>query len=133
MSSCCSCASAAVLICVKRQRFALQRLLLAERFYIIQSGRVAIIDRSRNVTLAMLNAGESFGEQSLISSGVRSMAAQVIGATICMEITAQSLREVLASEGRIVTPLFEALMLQLYMHNAICAAAPQTQSPPPRN
>jgi len=47
----------------------------AEKFYVIQTGQVKIIDRARNVQLALLSAGASFGEQSLISGGVRSAAA----------------------------------------------------------
>ena len=91
----------------------------AERLYVIQSGEIAIVDRARNHTLAVLHPGESFGEQSLIAGGIRSMAAQAVGAATCLEITAQGLREMLAHEERIVTPVIEALCLQLCMHNAI--------------
>jgi hypothetical protein len=38
-----------------------------------------------------------------------------------MEITAQGLRDLLAKEGGIATPVLEALLLQLYMHNAMKA------------
>jgi CRP-like cAMP-binding protein len=92
---------------------------VAERFYVIQSGQVAIIDRQRNHQLALLPAGASFGEQSLLAGGVRSAAAQAVGPTTCMEITAQGLRDLLAKEGGIATPVLEALLLQLYMHNAM--------------
>ncbi len=91
----------------------------AKRFYVIQSGQVAIIDRQRNHQLAVLKTGESFGEQALLAGGVRSAAAQAIGATTCMEITAQGLRDLLAKESGIATPVLEALLLQLYMHNAL--------------
>ncbi len=93
----------------------------AQRFYVIQSGQVAIIDRKRSQTLATLNAGESFGEQALLAGGVRSAAAQAVGPTSCLEITAQGLRDLLAKEGGIATPVLEALLLQLYMHNAMKA------------
>lgn len=91
----------------------------ALRFYVIQSGQVAIIDRERNQVLATLKAGESFGEQSLLAGGVRSAAAQAVGDTSCLEITAQGLRDLLAKESGIATPVLEALLLQLYMHNAM--------------
>ena len=91
----------------------------AEKFYVIQTGQVKIIDRARNVQLALLSAGASFGEQSLISGGVRSAAAQAVGETNCLEITAQGLRDMLAKEQGIATAVLEALLLQLYMHNAM--------------
>jgi CRP-like cAMP-binding protein len=94
---------------------------VAKSFYVIQSGQVAIIDRKRNHQIALLSAGASFGEQALLAGGVRSAAAQSIGATTCMEITAQGLRDLLAKEGGIATPVLEALLLQLYMHNAMKA------------
>ena len=87
----------------------------AEKFYVIQTGQVKIIDRARNVQLALLSAGASFGEQSLISGGVRSAAAQAVGETNCLEITAQGLRDMLAKEQGIATAVLEALLLQLYM------------------
>ncbi len=67
----------------------------------------------------MLSTGESFGEQALLAGGVRSAAAQAVAETVCLEITAQGLRELLAKEGGITTQVLEALLLQLYMHNAI--------------
>ena len=91
----------------------------AHSFYVIQRGQVAIIDRSSGRQLALLSAGESFGEQALLAGGVRSAAAQAVGATACLEITAQGLRDLLAKEGGIATQVLEALLLQLYMHNAI--------------
>jgi CRP-like cAMP-binding protein len=93
----------------------------ALRFYVVQSGKVAIIDRQRNQTLAVLHAGESFGEQALLAGGVRSAAAQAIGDTTCLEITAQGLRDLLAKESSLATQVLEALLLQLYMHNAMRA------------
>lgn len=93
----------------------------ALRFYVVQTGQVAIIDRKRNQTLAILKPGESFGEQALLAGGVRSAAAQAIGATTCLEITAQGLRDLLAKETGIATAVLEALLLQLYMHNAMKA------------
>ena len=91
----------------------------AEKFYVIQTGQVKIIDRVRNVHIALLPAGASFGEQSLISGGVRSAAAQAVGDTTCLEITAQGLRDMLTKEQGIATAVLEALLLQLYMHNAM--------------
>ena len=41
----------------------------ALRFYVVQTGQVAIIDRKSNKTLAVLKPGESFGEQALLEIG----------------------------------------------------------------
>jgi len=92
---------------------------VAHSFYVIQGGQVAIIDRKSGRQLALLQTGESFGEQALLAGGVRSAAAQAVGATTCLEITAQGLRDLLAKEAGIATQVLEALLLQLYMHNAI--------------
>ena len=91
----------------------------AHSFYVIQSGQVAIVERQTQRQLALLSAGESFGEQSLLAGGVRSAAAQAVGATVCLEITAQGLRDLLAKEAGVATEVLEALLLQLYMRNAI--------------
>ncbi len=91
----------------------------AYRFNVIKSGQVAIINRANQSQLAVLSEGESFGEQALIAGGVRSAAAQAIGETVCLEITARGLRELLAKESGIATQVLEALLLQLYMQNAI--------------
>ena len=91
----------------------------ALRFYVIQSGQVAIIDRQHNRPLTKLSAGESFGEQALLAGGVRSAAAQAIGETICLEITAQGLQDMLSREEGIAMPVLEALLLQLCMHNSL--------------
>ena len=92
---------------------------VAHSFYVIQTGQVAIIDRKSGHKLALLQTGESFGEQALLAGGVRSAAAQAVGPTSCLEITAQGLRDLLAKEGGIATQVLEALLLQLYMHNSI--------------
>ena len=92
---------------------------VAHSFYVIQTGKVSIIDRKSGRQLALLDTGESFGEQALLAGGVRSAAAQAVGATTCLEITAQGLRDLLSKEGGIATQVLEALLLQLYMHNSM--------------
>jgi CRP-like cAMP-binding protein len=92
---------------------------VAHSFYLIQSGQVAIIDRINNRQLAVLSAGESFGEQALLAGGVRSAAAEAVGETTCLELTAKGLRDLLAKEVGISKEVLEALLLQLYMHNSM--------------
>ena len=92
---------------------------IAHSFYLIQSGQVAIIDRINNRQLALLSVSESFGEQALLAGGVRSAAAEAVGDTTCLELTAKGLRDLLAKEIGISKEVLEALLLQLSMHNAI--------------
>ena len=92
---------------------------VAHSFYLIQSGQVAIIDRINNRQLAVLSAGESFGEQALLAGGVRSAAAEAVGETTCLELTAKGLRDLLAKEVGISKEVLEALLLQLSMHNSM--------------
>ena len=56
----------------------------AETFFIIKQGKIKIFDPSTNVEIAVLNTGESFGEQSFISQGVRSASASAVGTTVCL-------------------------------------------------
>ena len=57
----------------------------AETFFIIKQGKIKIFDPSSNLEIAVLNTGESFGEQSFISQGVRSASASAVGSTVCLE------------------------------------------------
>ena len=91
----------------------------AETFFIIKQGKIKIFDPSTNVEIAVLNTGESFGEQSFISQGVRSASASAVGSTMCLEITAKALRDLLEKEEGIAAPVLQALLLQMYMQNEL--------------
>ena len=91
----------------------------AETFFIIKQGKIKIFDPSTNVEIAVLNTGESFGEQSFISQGVRSASVSAVGSTICIEITAKALRDLLEKEDGIAAPVLQALLLQMYMQNEL--------------
>ena len=91
----------------------------AETFFIIKQGKIKIFDPSTNVEIAVLNTGESFGEQSFISQGVRSASASAVGSTVCLEITAKALRDLLEKEDGIAAPVLQALLLQMYMQNEL--------------
>ena len=91
----------------------------AEKFYVIKSGKIRIISRALNKEFAILKEGESFGEQSLLSGGVRGAAAEAVGKAVCLEITANGLRSLLEKEGGLAKSVLEALLLQLSMHNSI--------------
>ncbi len=92
---------------------------VAHSFYLIQSGQVRIIDEASNQEIALLGEGEAFGEQSLLSMGVRSATAKAVGKTTCQQVEVTALRSTLTKNGGIVTHLFEALLLQLYMQNSL--------------
>jgi CRP-like cAMP-binding protein len=91
----------------------------AERFYMIQAGSVRMVDPDSGTDIAVLNTGDSFGEQAILSGGVRSASAIAKGDVTCLEITAEVLKRMLAQEPGLITPTFQALLLQLYMRNAM--------------
>ncbi|MBM3375312.1 MAG: cyclic nucleotide-binding domain-containing protein [Betaproteobacteria bacterium] len=114
----------------------------AKAFYVLQSGRVALFNSALQgygqaksgpqpspakapslsspaleSALAILAPGDSFGEQAILSGGVRSVSAWAIEPTVCLEITADGLRNMLDNQPGLLKPLIEALLLQLYMKN----------------
>jgi|TARA_B110000503_G_scaffold36884_1_gene60411 CRP/FNR family transcriptional regulator, cyclic AMP receptor protein len=92
---------------------------IAERFYIIQQGSVRMVDPDTGTDIAELRTGDSFGEQAILSGGVRSASAVAKGDVTCLEITTDVLKRMLAQEPGLIAPTFQALLLQLYMRNAI--------------
>ena len=92
---------------------------IAERFYMIQQGSVQMVDPDTGTNIAELTTGDSFGEQAILSGGVRSASAVAKGDVTCLEITTDVLKRMLAQEPGLITPTFQALLLQLYMRNAI--------------
>ena len=45
------------------------------------------------------------------------MSAKAKGEVTCIEISAEALRKLLGSSPGIIQPVFEAILLELYMHN----------------
>jgi CRP-like cAMP-binding protein len=91
----------------------------ADKLFILKEGFVSLLDAVHHKPFARLHQGESFGEQAVLAGGVRSATAVADGDVVCLEITALGLRQMLQKESAILTPVFEALLLQLYMHNAL--------------
>ena len=89
----------------------------AESFYVLKSGEVQLFDPDENKILIVLKPGESFGEQAILAGGVRSFTAKALGKVSCIEISANALKVMLENSPGIIKPVFEALLLQLYMHN----------------
>ena len=92
---------------------------VAERFYMIQQGSVQMVHPDSGNVIAELAAGGCFGEQAILSGGVRSASAVAKGDVTCLEITTDVLKRMFAQEPGLLTPTFQALLLQLYMRNAI--------------
>ena len=91
----------------------------ATNFYVLKSGEVELFDPDENKILTILKPGASFGEQAILAGGVRSVSAKAKGDVVCMEISAEALKKMLENSPGIIKPVFEALLLQLYMHNDI--------------
>ena len=89
----------------------------ATTFYVLKSGEIELFDPEGNKHLALLKPGASFGEQAILAGGVRSVSAKAKGNVVVLEITAEALRKMLDTSQGIIKPVFEALLLQLYMHN----------------
>ena len=91
----------------------------AEELYIVQSGTVRIVDGLTGATIAQVVPGEAFGEQAMLPGGLRIAAAEAVGEVSCLRIDSDSLRTLLKGEAPVMTVVFEALLLQLSMHNAL--------------
>jgi CRP-like cAMP-binding protein len=93
----------------------------ADRFYVIRQGEVALFEPSTQKQIATLGPGTSFGEQAILVGGVRSVSARAVNGVICLALSAETLREMLEVEQGTIKPVFEALLLQLYLHNDLHA------------
>jgi hypothetical protein len=93
----------------------------ADRFYVIRQGEVSLFEPSTQKQIATLSAGTSFGEQAILVGGVRSVSARALGGVVCLAISAQTLRDMLEVEQGSIKPVFESLLLQLYLHNDLHA------------
>lgn len=91
----------------------------AVAFYMIESGEVELFIGAEDTPLARLGPGDTFGEQAVLAGSVRGAKAVAASELTCTEISSESLRAMLATQQEFVAPVFEALILQLYMHNAI--------------
>lgn len=91
----------------------------ADKLYIIKQGSVELLDAQSGQVFATLGAGQPFGEQAVLAGGVRSATARAREATVCMELTATGLQQVLSKESDISRIVFRALLLQLYMANRL--------------
>lgn len=103
---------------------------VADTFYMIESGEVDLFVPPANTFLIRLKAGEAFGHQAIFSGGVRSATAVAVTELTCIEMTSESLQDMVQSQKTLIRPVLEALMLQLYMENAIQSTLPQLHPAP---
>lgn len=67
----------------------------------------------------------------MLVGGVRSATARAKQDTVCMELTATGLQQVLSKESDISRIVFRALLLQLYMVNRLGQASAAASGPAP--
>ena len=63
--------------------------------------------------------GESFGEQAFLQGGVRGATAQAKNEVSCIQIASEDANQMLSEASPLWVPVFEALLLQQNMHNAL--------------
>lgn len=91
----------------------------ADKFYIVKEGSVELLDSRSGQVFANLTAGQPFGEQAVLTGGVRSATARAKEATVCLELTATGLQQILQKESNISRIMFRSLLLQLSMANRL--------------
>ena len=91
----------------------------ADKLYVVQRGTVQMLDAKTGEPFAEVSAGQSFGEQALLPGGIRSASAVAKDDVMCLFIESASLRMLLEKQSPVLAPMFEALLLQQSMHNAL--------------
>lgn len=92
---------------------------LADKLYVVEQGAIQLLDPRFSQPFARVAQGEAFGEQCFLSQGVRSATAVVLEDAEGIAISGEGFRKLLASQSPLVTSVFEALLLQLHMHNTL--------------
>ena len=89
----------------------------ANEFYVISEGTVCLFDPTAPQPVAELGPGETFGEQSILIGGVRSLSARASTEVRAVCVRADGLRLALEQEPGLIRPVFESVLLQLYLQN----------------
>jgi CRP-like cAMP-binding protein len=90
----------------------------ADHLYFIQEGIVQLLDGQGNA-FAHISKGESFGEQAFLNGGIRGASAQALNDVNCIQISSVQANSLLSEASPMLVPVFEALLLQQNMHNAL--------------
>jgi CRP-like cAMP-binding protein len=90
----------------------------AEHLFVIETGVVELLDTAGQA-FAQIGQGQPFGEQAFLKGGIRGASAKAQGAVSCMRISSDEANDILSNASPILIPIFEALLLQQNMHNAL--------------
>nr|UOZ96375.1 Cyclic AMP receptor protein [Cupriavidus sp.] len=93
----------------------------AELFFVITEGQVSLFEPTTGYEMAVIGPGDSLGEQSILMGGVHSLSARAVTRVVCTTVRADRLRTILDQQSGVVKPVFEAVLLQLSMHNELRA------------
>lgn len=93
---------------------------MGDTFYVVLSGSLKLFTRSKNgeeKVLSVVNAGESFGELSLLDGRPRSASAQTLESTTMLELSSQSFMELLQTHFDITRGILAELCRRLRQTN----------------
>ncbi|MBM3375384.1 MAG: cyclic nucleotide-binding domain-containing protein [Betaproteobacteria bacterium] len=93
----------------------------AELFFVITEGQVSLFEPTTGYEMAVIGPGDSLGEQSILMGGVHTLSARAVTRVVCTTVRADRLRTILDQQSGVVRPVFEAVLLQLSMHNELRA------------
>ena len=91
---------------------------VADQLFFIQQGQVELLN-AEGKAFTTLKAGESFGEQAFLSGGIRGASAQALGEVTCLKVSSEQANQMMSGTSTSLVPVFEALLLQLNMNNAL--------------
>ncbi len=86
--------------------------------YMLKIGNVRLVNID-GTDIAVHKEGETFGEQSVLTGSLRYMSAIAINHVTCIEIPSEVVKRMLGQKSELVSPIFNALVLQLHMRNAM--------------
>jgi len=89
----------------------------ADCLYLVEAGRMAMVDGENGAVFGRPGAGEAFGEQAILRGGVRGATARAEGSATLLEIPAAGLRQTLEGQKAAVQALFHSAMLELSLWN----------------
>lgn len=87
--------------------------------YLIESGEVDLALPGRPAR--RLRSGDVFGEQAIFGGEDPGASAQAVSDLVCTVVDVATLQSVLRSQKSMTRPVIEAVMLQMYLHNAMQA------------
>ena len=90
---------------------------------VVAGNETFLVPIPANVTLSAVSTQASLTALDGFTLSARpvpsSASASAVGSTICLEITAKALRDLLEKEDGIAAPVLQALLLQMYMQNEL--------------